>query len=89
MSSTEIQSTQARSIPPALESALFLRREQAANYLAAKYGFGSKRTLAKLACVGGGPLFHKSGRLALYRPTDLDAWALSRIGAARKSTSDI
>lgn len=88
MSPTEIQSTTTHPIPLVRESALFLRRDQAAEYLAAKYGFGSKRTLAKLACIGGGPVFHKSGRLALYRPTDLDAWALSRIGAARKSTSD-
>ena len=32
----------------------FLRRKDAGAYLKAKYGFGSEKTLAKLACIGGG-----------------------------------
>jgi hypothetical protein len=65
----------------------FLRRKDAAEYLLSKYGFGAERTLAKLACVGGGPLFRKAGKLVVYLPSDLDAWALSRLGPPRRSTA--
>jgi hypothetical protein len=32
----------------------FMRRSAAANYLKGRYGHGSEKTLAKLACLGGG-----------------------------------
>ena len=67
---------------------IFLRRKQAGEYLKTKYGFGSEKTLAKLACVGGGPQFRKAGTAALYEPSALDTWALSKIGAPQRSTSD-
>lgn len=66
----------------------FMRRKTAGEYLKSQYGFGSEKTLAKLASVGGGPIFHKAGSAALYKPTDLDAWATERIGAPKSSTSD-
>ena len=66
----------------------YLRRKDAAQYLKTTYGFGGGRSLAKLACIGGGPLFHKAGAAVLYRREDLDAWALSKIGSPQKSTSD-
>ncbi len=66
----------------------FLRRKDAGAYLKSKYGFGSEKTLAKLACVGGGPEFRKAGSAALYEPAKLDEWALAKIGAPRSSTSD-
>jgi hypothetical protein len=68
----------------------FLRRKQAGEYLQQTYGFGSERTLAKLACIGGGPVFHKAlnGRAVLYRKEDLDGWAASKIGGPLYSTSD-
>lgn len=71
-----------------MHPAQFLRRKAAGEYLKSKYGFGSEKTLAKLACLGGGPIFRKASNAALYAPEDLDAWALSKIGAPRKSTSD-
>jgi hypothetical protein len=66
----------------------FLRRKAAGEYLKSRYGFGSERTLAKLACVGGGPIFHKAANAAIYKPEDLDSWALAKIGAPQRSTSD-
>jgi len=66
----------------------FLRRKAAGEYLKAKFGFGSDKTLAKLACLGGGPTFHKAGAAALYEPAALDEWALAKIGAPQQSTSD-
>ena len=71
-----------------METAQFLRRRAAGEYLKEKYGFGSEKTLAKLACLGGGPEFRKAGNAALYEPTKLDEWARAKIGAPQVSTSD-
>lgn len=71
-----------------MHPAQYLRRKSAGEYLKANYGFGSEKTLAKLAVVGGGPIFHKAANAAIYKPEDLDAWALSKIGKAQKSTSE-
>jgi hypothetical protein len=67
---------------------LFLRRADAANYLQERYGLRcAKQTLAKLAVLGGGPIFRHAGRTPIYAPADLDEWALSQIGKPRTSTS--
>jgi hypothetical protein len=65
----------------------FYRRKAAAEYLLKKFGFGAAATLAKLAVTGGGPEYYKAGRMPLYSEDSLDAWALSKIGAPRHSTS--
>ncbi len=67
----------------------YLRRADAAHYVREEYGFPcSTNWLAKLAVVGGGPVFRKAGRFPIYHPADLDVWAKSRIGEPRLSTSD-
>jgi hypothetical protein len=67
----------------------FLRRADAAAYVTDRYGFPcSRQWLAKLAVVGGGPVFRKAGRYPIYQPADLDRWAQARIGPAQRSTSD-
>ena len=66
----------------------YLRRHQAADYLQASYGFGTTETLAKLACVGGGPRFRKLGRFPVYTAMDLDDWAQSRLSAPVSSTAE-
>ena len=67
----------------------FLRRADAAVYVCNRYGFPcSRQWLAKLAVIGGGPVFRKAGRFPIYSPADLDAWAQSRIGPAQTSTSE-
>lgn len=71
------------------EEPRFMRRRLAGAYLQGRYGFGSPAWLAKLATVGGGPKFHKAGAAALYKKSDLDEWALGRIGRAQSSTSDV
>ena len=73
-----------------MHPAQFLRRKQAGDYLKQTYGFGSEKTLAKLACVGGGPFYHRAfgGKAVLYTRADLDAWALAKIGRPQQSTSD-
>ena len=66
----------------------FLRREAAAEYLRSRYGFTTPKTLSKLASTGGGPLFRRIGAVVVYDPTDLDAWAQSKMSAPMQSTSD-
>jgi len=67
-----------------------LRRKQASEYIIKNWNQqASPKTLAKLATVGGGPVFRKAGRFPLYDPEDLDQWAASRIGPRRRSTSEL
>ncbi len=62
-------------------------RSQAAHHLC-ELGFKiAPATLAKKACVGGGPLFIKAGNRALYRASDLEAW-LATESTLKTSTSD-
>jgi hypothetical protein len=69
-------------------SPVYLRRDKAAQHVRETWGLPcSTRWLAKLAVVGGGPIYRKAGRTPIYAPADLDAWALARIGAPRRSTS--
>ena len=66
----------------------YFMRADAARYVREAWGLPCSRAwLAKLAVVGGGPVFHKAGKTPLYSPGDLDAWAEARVGAARRSTS--
>ena len=67
----------------------YLRRADAAHYVQSTFGFPcSRQWLAKLAVIGGGPVFHKAGRTPIYASPDLDHWALARLGQTRRSTSD-
>ncbi len=66
----------------------YLRRDRAAEYLKFNYGAYSKETLAKLACVGGGPLFRKLGRFPVYTVSDLDDWAQARMSRLMTSTAE-
>jgi hypothetical protein len=47
----------------------YLRRKAAAEYLRGRWGIPcSEKTLAKLACIGGGPVYRLCGRTPLYAP---------------------
>lgn len=72
-----------------MDSKTYLRRDKAAAYLQERYGAYTTDTLAKLACVGGGPRFQKLGPFPVYVPEDLDAWAMSRMTRAVSSTSEL
>jgi hypothetical protein len=66
-----------------------LRRAEASEYLLTTHGIPiAIATLAKLAVCGGGPRFHKHGRIPLYPVAELDAWAETRLGGLLRSTSD-
>ncbi len=66
-----------------------LRRSEASKYLKDRWGIHrAPSTLAKLACIGGGPLFEKCGRMPLYTPDHLDQYAKSILSPPLRSTSD-
>jgi len=66
----------------------YRRRADAARYVRETWGLPcSASWLAKLAVVGGGPIFRKAGRFPIYLDRDLDSWSEGRIGAPRHSTS--
>jgi hypothetical protein len=56
-----------------------LNRRAASEYLNAKGLKTAPATLAKYACVGGGPAFKKWGRQPVYDPIELDRWAEERL----------
>ena len=69
----------------------YLRRDDAAAYVRQKHKTGcTAGYLAKLASVGGGPVFHRlHNRWAVYTEEDLDSWALSRISGPMRKASDL
>jgi hypothetical protein len=65
-----------------------LDRKQSAQFLTERGYRTAPATLAKLACIGGGPAFESFGRRPLYRESDLLAWVQARTTGPRRSTSD-
>lgn len=66
-----------------------LRRWEASRYLLDRHGIAmAVATLAKLACLGGGPPYQKAGRVPLYPVDLLDQWASARLGRVIRSTSE-
>jgi hypothetical protein len=66
-----------------------LRSRRAAAQFLTQCGYPvASATLAKYASVGGGPIFESFGRKALYRESNLLAWAEARTSGPRRSTSD-
>jgi hypothetical protein len=63
-----------------------MRRADAARYIRETYAIPCvATTLAKYACVGGGPPFRKAGKFPIYSRADLDAWARQRLGMLVRS----
>ena len=70
-------------------SPLYLRRKDAALYIENRWGQPcSPKWLAKLAVIGGGPVYRKAGRYPVYPPDGLDYWAEKRMGSPRFNTSE-
>ena len=67
----------------------YLRRRAAAEYIRVRWGIPcSEKTLAKLACIGGGPIYRRFGRIPLYLIADLDAYAEAKLSKPIRSTSE-
>ena len=65
------------------------RRTAASAYLMEAWGLSyTPRTLAKLACTGGGPPMEYASRFPLYPQDGLDTWAAAKIGPRVNSTSE-
>lgn len=67
----------------------YLRRTEAAQYLQERAGAYTVETLAKLACVGGGPVMRRLGRFPVYTIADLDAWLASKLSPPGASTAEL
>lgn len=66
-----------------------LRRRAASDYLHETHGLDrAPSTLAKLAVIGGGPIFRRAGRVPLYSTDDLDDWVASILSQPMRSTSE-
>lgn len=68
----------------------FVSRKEASAYLLARYGISrTHMTLAKLAVIGGGPVFRRvNARRIIYSIADLDAWANSIMSGPMRTTSE-
>jgi hypothetical protein len=66
-----------------------LTRREASEYLTRNWFPVSRNTLAKLATIGGGPIFSKAGRVPLYAEQDLDRYAQEKIEPPVRSTSEL
>jgi hypothetical protein len=67
-----------------------LNRKEATEYLLKRHGIRrTTGTLAKLAVIGGGPAFRRAGRIPLYDPPDLDAYAAEITSPPVRSTSEL
>jgi len=68
----------------------FLRRKAASAYMHETHGVDrAPGTLAKLAVIGGGPVFRRAGRVPLYSTDDLDEWVASILSPPVRSTSEL
>lgn len=67
-----------------------MNRREASKYLLERHGIKrSPGTLAKYACVGGGPAFCKAGRQTIYEPALLDEYAVRLKSRPVYSTSEL
>jgi hypothetical protein len=67
----------------------WMRRPSASDYLWQVHGIQmGVGTLAKLACVGGGPEFSYRGRFPVYSPPGLDDFAAKRSTKSVRTTSE-
>jgi hypothetical protein len=62
--------------------------EQQPNIYASVGASCSEKTLAKLACIGGGPIYRLFGRIPPYLNVDLDAYAEAKLSKPVRSTSE-
>lgn len=66
----------------------YLTRGQAAEYCIKQGLPVSPKTLAKYACVGGGPKFRKFGTMrVVYKIADLDEWIEQRLSDTFAATN--
>lgn len=65
----------------------YLDRREAADYLTARGLRVSPKTLQKWVTTGGGPVYRRWGRCAVYLVSDLDTWINEKLSAPRRSAA--
>jgi hypothetical protein len=65
----------------------YFDRKKAAEYVRDQGLPCAPATLAKMATVGGGPVFRKFSRSVVYTQDDLDEWILKRLSDPKSSTA--
>lgn len=87
MTHTRIPSSIAEALRPTADE-IYLNRGEAAMFCRERGLPVAPTTLAKLACIGGGPAFFRfGGRRVLYRAADLSAWIRTRSAPLTRSTT--
>jgi hypothetical protein len=66
---------------------IYLDQNEASNFLKELGLDRAPGTLAKLRCVGGGPVYRKFGRFPRYTPARLHEYAMSQLSPELTSTS--
>ena len=85
---TAVYDSQRDDMVPKPELPIYLSRKKAACYVREKWGLPCQPNwLAKLAVMGGGPVFRRCGRWPVYDRGALDDWARSRLSQPMTSTS--
>jgi len=75
--------------PQAAQWPAKMDRETASDYLKQVHGVQAARaTLARMASVGGGPVYSLCGRRPVYDRADLDSWARSKLTPPAGSSSE-
>jgi hypothetical protein len=72
-----------------MNSGRFLRRREAAQYLHERGIPCGAKSLAKLAVIGGGPVFRRMGRIPLYEVEELDRWIEAQLSPPVASTTEL
>lgn len=67
----------------------FLSRTDAAAYCSARGLTVSPRSLAKWACVGGGPVYRRFGNRTVYAVADLERWIDARLSPPMTSSAQL
>lgn len=66
----------------------YINRAEAAQYLTNDLGLQiSKNTLSKWVTTGGGPVYRRFGKRAVYLVQDLNDWALQKLSQPRISSA--
>lgn len=62
---------------------VYLNRKQASEYIQAKGLPCAKKTLERLASVGGGPNYQRFGGRVVYTTEDLESWIEKKLTSPR------
>lgn len=71
----------------AINTERYMSREEAADYINSLGLPITKGTLQKYATTGGGPVYRRFGKRAVYMVSDVNDWAIKKVSSPMASTS--